>query len=146
MNAWWLENHRREIRYQINHAMNGYTKPYFTDETGRLFRDETGTLDHNDTIPMQITTGRNNFGDELSKNYVGAVVSSERARGTQVSARVDSGEWKPLGQIFKPNHKLTFPDGVRGTDVNYNFTHNSRGATPIIDGVTTYYSREELTF
>jgi hypothetical protein len=42
MNAWWTEEHKREIRFQFNHTMNGYTKPYFTDETGRLFRDETG--------------------------------------------------------------------------------------------------------
>jgi hypothetical protein len=69
MQGWWTEEHKREIRFQFTHTMNGYTKPYFTDETGRLFRDETGNLDNADPIPMEIEFGRNNLGTDQLKQY-----------------------------------------------------------------------------
>lgn len=142
-NTWWLEYHRREIRFQFNHTMHGYTKPYFTDENGMLFRDETGNLDHEDTIPMAIEWGRDNFGTELKKHYHGCTVDAELAAGTMVMAAIDGSEFKPVGQITQTVTEFTFPFTADGHDVNYKFTHNDQGDSPVINGVVTYWSPAE---
>ena len=143
LNAWWPEFHKREIRFQRNHEMHGYTKPYFLDETGRVFRDETGKKDHNDTIPMEIELGENNFNSDLRKTYTSVAVDSIRARTAYISYALDGGEWHNLGQLDENNKVFTFPHNMVGTKINYLITHNDSGEGPIINGVSTYYSTDE---
>lgn len=148
LNAWWTEEHKREFRFQFNHNMNGYTKPYFTDETGRLFRDETGNLDNEDPIPVEIEFGRNNFSTDQKKTYLTALVDSEQARGALIQYSIDSGPFQTLGQITEPVQKMIFPQGgqlIEGRDINYKFTHNDEGNSPILNGIMTYYSGTEGT-
>jgi hypothetical protein len=107
MQGWWTEEHKREIRFQFTHTMNGYTKPYFTDETGRLFRDETGNLDNADPIPMEIEFGRNNFSTDQLKQYFDAI-DSENARGGIMQYSLDNGAFNTLGQTTATSFVLTF--------------------------------------
>lgn len=147
LNAWWEEEHRREIRFQRNHTMSGYTKPYFTDETGRLFRDETGKLDNVDPIPMEIELGRNNFGTDQRKNYSAVLVDSENARGAIVQYAIDGGRFETLGQITGNVEKLIFKQGgqlIEGRDIDYKLVHNDKGDPPIFNGITTYFSVTEV--
>lgn len=146
MNAWWAEEHKREFRFQFNHTMNGYTKPYFTDETGRLFRDETGNLDNADTIPLEIEVGRNNFGTDQTKVYMAALVDSEKAQTASVQYALDGGAFKTLGQITNEVEKLVFKQGgqlIEGRDINYKIVHNDAGSAPEINGLTTYFGVNE---
>ncbi len=143
MNSWWTEEHRREIRFQFNHTMNGFTKPYFTDDTGRLFRDETGNLDNADTIPLEIEFGRSNFGSDLLKTYNTVIVDTERARGTILQYSVDGKQFQTLGQINDKVAKFTFPQSgqlIEGRDIDYKIVHNDEGDAPVFNGLTTYYS------
>lgn len=146
LNAWWPEEHKREFRFQFNHTMNGYTKPYFLDETGRLFRDETGNLDNVDPIPMEIEYGRNNFGTDQKKVYNSILVDSEAARGAILQYSVDGKQHQTLGQIDERVTKLVFPQKgqlIEGRDINYRIVHNDTGDPSIINGLTTYFSLSE---
>lgn len=150
MNATWLELHRREIRFQLEHDMTGYRKPYFQDETGRFFRDEVGNLDHQDTISMRIRFGRTNFGSEFIKTYEGVHVETEYGRTAQLKASVDNGAFESMGQILKDVEQIGFSrlrgGQARGRDINYEITINSIGEPPAIDGLATYFSYEETVF
>lgn len=146
LNAWWAEEHKREIRFQRNYTMHGYTKPYFTDDTGRLFRDETGDLDNADTIPMEVELGRNNFGTDQQKAYLSVLVDSENARGAILQYSIDGGRFETLGQITDRVTKLMFSQNdqlIEGRDINYKIVHNDGGSAPIINGLTTYFSMRE---
>lgn len=145
MNDWWPEYHKRELRFQFIHTMNGYTKPYLTDDTGRLFRDETGNKDHVDTIPFELELGRNNFGDDRLKKFTSCYIESESARLATVNIQIDNGEWIEVGQLTSDTQKLTFPYALEGRDINYYITHNDDSSGPIIDGVTTYYTISETS-
>lgn len=126
--------------------MTGPTKPYFTDETGRLFRDETGNLDNFDPIPVEIEMGRNNFDTDQKKTYHSVLVDSENARGGILQYSIDSGNFEILGQITKNIQKLVFPQGgqlIEGRDINYKFAHNDTGDPPIFNGLVTYYNSSE---
>lgn len=147
MNAWWTEEHKREIRFQFNHTMNGYTKPYFTDETGRLFRDETGNLDNFDSIPMEIDWGRNSFGTDQLKLYMSILINSENARGGIMQFALDNGPFNTLGQTVDPSTKIDFPTKqplAEAHDVDYKFVHNDGGEPPAINGMSTYFKIQEL--
>lgn len=147
MNAWWTEEHKREIRFQLNHNMFGYTKPYFTDETGRLFRDETGNLDNNEAIPMEITLGRSNFGSDQAKRYISVLADSEGARGTKIQYSIDGGRFATLGEMTTPIRKFAFPQGgqlIEGRDINYKIVHNDTGDPPVFNGLTTYTNHVEV--
>ncbi len=146
LNAWWTEEHRREIRYQFNHSMNGYTKPYFTDDTGRLFRDETTNTDNGDPIPMEIEIGRNNLGTDQIKGFNSVLVDSENARGAILQYSEDGDSFNTLGQITDNVQKMVFPQSgqlISGRDINYKIVHNDTGDPTIINGLTTYYYLRE---
>lgn len=147
LNAWWTEEHNREIRFQFNHTMSGYTKPYFTDETGRLFRDETGWTDNGVAIPMEIEWGRNNFGTDQAKRFLTCLIDSENAEGAVLQYSVDNGPFKTLVQITQNVQKIIFPikESIpTGRDIDYKIVHNDTGAPPYINGITTWTSFEEL--
>lgn len=147
MSTWWTEEHRREIRFQRNMTMHGYTKPYFTDDTGRLFRDETGSKDNNDTIPMEIELGRDSFGTDQTKKYIALLVDSENARGSVLQYSIDGKPFITIGQITDNVQKLTFPQNnqfLEGRDIDYKIVHNGDGDPPVINGLTTYYAFVEL--
>lgn len=147
MNAWWFETHKREIRFQFNHGMNGYIKPYFTDETGRLFRDETGNLDNADIIPFEVQLGRNQFGTDAKKTYTAVLVDSEHAAEAIVQYSTDGARFKTLGQIDKNIKKLTFSTArepnVEGRDIDFKFVHSDAGDPPILNGASTVYQVQE---
>jgi hypothetical protein len=148
LNAWWAEEHKREIRFQLNYNMNGYTKLYFTDETGRLFRDETTNLDNFDSIPMEIEIGRDNLGSEQLKRFISVLVDSENARGAVIQYSIDGGPFLTLGQVTDNIQKMVFPQGGQmpeGRDIDYKIVHNDTGDPPVINGLTTYTSYAELS-
>jgi hypothetical protein len=147
MQGWWVEEHKREIRFQFTHTMNGYTKPYFTDETGRLFRDETGNLDNADPIPMEIEFGRNNLGTDQLKQLISMLVDSESARGGIMQYSLDNGAFNTLGQTTGPTTKLVFPTNNQlreAHDINFKFVHNGQGDPPAFNGMSTYFKINEL--
>jgi hypothetical protein len=127
--------------------MHGYTKPYFTDETGRLFRDETGNNDNGESIPMEIEVGRVNFGSDQKKIYNSILIDSENARGAIIQYSIDGGPFRTLGQMTSPIDKFIFGQGgqlVEGRDINYKIVHNDTGDPPIFNGLVTYYSVSEV--
>lgn len=147
LNSWWTEEHKREIRFQLNYTMNGYTKPYFTDETGRLFRDETGNLDNFDPIPFEIEIGRDNLGTDQKKRYMSVLVDSENARGATLHYSLDGGSFNVLGQITDPVSQFIFPQAGQikvSRDINFKIVHNDSGDPPVINGLTVYMSMEEM--
>lgn len=147
LNAWWTEKHKREIRFQFSHTMNGYTKPYFTDDTGRLFRDETTLTDNGESIPMEIEWGRNNLGTDQMKRFMSMLIDSENARGGTLKYSIDNGPFETLCQIVENVHLVSFPtreQQLEGRDINYKFTHNDKGDQPIINGLTSYTTFAEL--
>lgn len=147
MQAWWTEEHKREIRFQFTHTMNGYTKPYFTDETGRLFRDEIGNLDNFDTIPMEVEFGRNNFGTDQLKQYISMLIDSESARGGIMQYSLDNGPFNTLGQTTAPSTKLVWTTNNQlkeGHDINYKFVQNDGGDPASLNGLSTYFKLQEL--
>lgn len=127
--------------------MNGYTKPYFTDETGRLFRDETGNTDNGEPIPMEIEIGRDNLGTDQLKRFISVLVDSENARGAVLQYALDGGNFITLGQITDNVQKMVFSQNDQlpeGRDIDYKIVHNDVGDPPMINGVTTYTSFAEL--
>lgn len=145
MNAWWMEYHKREIRYQFPHTMHGYTKNYFTDDTGRLFRDDIGNLDQADTIPFELTIGRRDMGTRFLKKYDAMIVESEAARGTQIFISLDNGNWINVGQIERDVQEVRIPSNILpGRDINIKFSNNDQGNRPVIDGVEVFYSVQEV--
>lgn len=147
MNAFWPEYHIREQRFQFNHTMSGYTKPYFTDETGRFYRDETGNTDDGAVIPMEVELGRNQFGTDANKTYTAVLVNSEEASEATLLYSTNGEQFKPLGQIDKNVNKFSFstsrqPD-VEGRDINYKFVHSDAGTAPILNGLSTTYQVQE---
>lgn len=147
LNSWWPEEHTREIRFQFMHTMNGYTKPYFTDDTGRLFRDETGNQDHLSSIPMVIDWGRSNLGVDQKKIFNSVLVDSEKADGASLQYSIDGGAFHTLPQtIDKAVSLLRFPQTgqlIEGRDIDYKLVHNEKGESPIINGLTTFFSASE---
>lgn len=139
-NVWWPEYHRREFRFQFRHRMHGYKKPYFVDETGRLWRDETGNLDGVDTIPFEVELGRDNLGVTLRKNFNSCFVDTDQAVGVQLLASVDGSEFNYLGELLKRTNEFIFKYGTEGYDINYKFTHNGNTDPPVINSDTTYWS------
>jgi hypothetical protein len=143
LNIWWPELHTREIRFQFIHTMNGYTKPYFTDENGYLFRDETGLTDANNSIPMMLEFGRTNCGTEQAKIFASVLIDSERTRTGVMQYALDNGNWQTLGQITEDIGELTFPGKEiqkKGHDINLRFLHNSLGDPPYFNGWEIYWN------
>lgn len=147
-NSWSTEFHKRNFRFQFNHTMNGYTKPYFTDDTGRLFRDETGNLDSADTIPFELELGRDNMGTDQTKGFMSALLNSENARGGSLQYSVDGGSWQTFPeQIVSPVQPFIFPQGgqrLEGRDINYKIVQNDAGDPPIVNGITTFRTLTEM--
>jgi hypothetical protein len=148
LNAWWTEEHKRNIRVQFNHNMHGYTKPYFTDDTGRLYRDETGNLDDADPIPMEVELGRDTFGTPQKKGYSSVLAEAENARTMSLQYSVDGGPFKTLGQLTDFVNVFPFKQkgqAVEGRDINYKVVHNDSGEPPLFNGLITYHSVTEAT-
>ena len=127
--------------------MNGYTKPYFTDDTGRLFRDETTNTDNGEPIPMEIEIGRSNLGTDQAKRFLSVLVDSESAQGASLQYSLDGGRFETLGQLTQNVQKLLFPQGgqlVEGRDIDYKLVHNDTGEPPIFNGLTTYTTFSEV--
>lgn len=146
LNIWWPEQHTREIRFQFNHTMNGFTKPYFTDENGYLFRDETGLTDAGNSIPMMVEFGRTNCGTEQAKIFASVLIDSERTRTGLMQYKLDNKNWETLGQITEEIGELTFPSkDIRklGHDINLRFTHNNTGDPPYFNGWSIYFNNKQ---
>lgn len=139
-NSWWVETHKREHRFQFRHRMHGYKKPYFIDETGRMFRDETTNKDHFDTIPFEVEWGRDNFGSELNKNYHSVTTDADRMEATVLMASIDGGQYKTVGQLTQKIQEHTFKFGTSGHDISYKYLYNDDGNGPIINGQITFWS------
>lgn len=146
LNIWWYEEHNREQRFQFTHTMNGFTKPYFTDENGYLFRDETGSTDFGRSISMQIETGRTNCGTEQQKTWMALQVDSEKARGSIIQYALDgSDEWRSFEgvQLTDDIQTIAFPQNeklVQSRDINIRIVHNDYGEAPVVNGMTIYFN------
>lgn len=128
--------------------MNGYTKPYFTDDTGRLFRDETGNLDNADTIPFELDFGRDNLATDQTKGFMSVLVNSENARGAQLQYSIDGGSFQTFAeQIINSVQGMIFPQSgqrLEGRDIDYKFVHNDAGDPPAVNGITTFRTLTEM--
>lgn len=144
-NDWGVETHKREHRFQFRHKMHGYKKPYFIDETGRMFRDETGNLDHHDNIPFEVEWGRDNFGTELVKSYHSVTTDADRMESAVLHYSLDGKQFTNLGQLTEKIQSFNFPYGISGNDINYKYTHNDDGPGPILNGQQTFWSSMENT-
>jgi len=125
------------------HTMNGYTKPYFTDENGYMFRDETGLTDAGNPIPMMLEFGRTNCGTEQEKIFEAALVNSERCRTGLIQYQLDGRNWETLGQLTADVQELNFTlseEKKTGHDINLRFTHNSASDPPFFNGFTVYFN------
>lgn len=123
--------------------MNGYTKPYFTDENGYMFRDETGLTDAGLTIPALLEFGRTNCGTEQAKIFESVLIDSERTRTGIMQYQLDGGNWETLGQITEEIGELNFNLGTQkkiGHDINLRFTHNNQGDPPYFNGWSIYFN------
>lgn len=143
LNIWWTETYNREHRFQFIHQMNGYTKPYFTDNNGYLFRGETGLTDFGASIPMIVEFGRNNLGTEQSKAYLSVQIDSENARGGIIQYSLDGGDFQTLGQIKDDVETLVFPQKaqlVQSRDIDFQFVHNDYGDPPVLNGITVWFN------
>ena len=147
LNIWWKEYHNRNIRYQFMHNMNGFTKPYFTDDNGYLFRDETGLTDAGISIPMMVEFGRTNCGTEQQKIFDAVQIDSERTRTGLMQYSLDGGDWRTLGQIDMDITTMVFPQKKpelkTGHDINLRFVHNNAGDPPFFNGWTLYFDNYE---
>lgn len=148
LNIYWYEVHNREMRFQFMHTMNGYTKPYFTDENGYLFRDETGLTDNGQSIPFMVRTGRNNCGTEQSKAWNALQVDSENARGAVISYSLDGGDWKTHNnwQLKDNIQTLNYPQRgqlISSHDIDFMIQHNDYGDAPAVNGATVYFTLNE---
>lgn len=128
--------------------MNGYEKPYFTDENGYLFRDETGITDNGESIPFMIRTGRNNCGTEQSKAWNALQLDSENARGAQIYYSLDGGDWAshPNWQMKDNIQTLNFPQRnklIGSHDIDFMIQHNDYGEAPAVNGLTVYFNLKE---
>jgi len=147
LNIWWPELHNREMRFQFIHTMNGFTKPYFTDENGNMFRDETGNTDAGLSIPMLVEFGRTNCGTEQQKIFDAVQIDSEKTRTGLFQYSLDGGNWQTLGQIDMDITTMVFPQKKpelkTGHDINLRFTHNNSGDQPFVNGWTIYFDNYE---
>jgi len=128
--------------------MNGYRKPYFTDENGYLFRDETGFTDNGLSIPMIIDSGRTNCGTEQAKTWGALQVDSENARGAIVQLSFDGGDWQtyPGWQLKDNIQTLNFPQRgelIKSRDIDVRLVHNDYGDPPSVNGFTVYFAVAE---
>lgn len=127
--------------------MFGQVQPYFTDDTGRLFRDEVTNTDNGEPIPMEVEFGRDNLGTNQLKNFSAVLVDSEDARGAIVQYSLDGGQFRTLGQITENVQKLIFPQNdqlIEGRDINIKITHNDTGDPTVVNGISVYYSMKEF--
>lgn len=148
LNIWWYEVHNREQRYQFLHSMNGFRKPYFTDENGYLFRDETGYTDAGNPIPMVIESGRTNCGTEQRKTWGALQIDSESARGAQIYVSYDGSDWTtyPGWQLSDNIQTLNFPQSGQlkaSRDIDVMLMHQDKGEPPAVNGFTIYFSLVE---
>lgn len=147
LNIWWSELHNREMRFQFIHTMNGFTKPYFTDENGNMFRDETGNTDAGLSIPMLVEFGRTNCGTEQQKIFDAVQIDSEKTRTGLMQYSLDGGNWQTLGQIDVDITTMVFPQKrpelKTGHDIDLRFTHNNTGDQPFFNGFTLYFDNYE---
>ncbi len=128
--------------------MNGYRKPYFTDENGYLFRDETGLTDAGNSIPMILESGRTNCGIEQRKTWGALQVDSENARGAIIQVSFDGGDWKtfPNWQLKDNIQTLNFPQKgqlLASRDIDVRIVHNDYGDPPAVNGFTVYFALSE---
>lgn len=148
MNIWSVEYHTRNIRYQREYEMTGYRKTYFTDDTGKVFRDETGNTDAGDPIEFELQTGRLNFGQEQVKNYIGMYLETENARGARIMVSVagidENPQFQSVGQVESTIQNTTFPQNMTtGRDIDVKITHMGPGDRPVISGISIFSSLME---
>lgn len=148
MNIWSFEYHTRNIRYQKEYEQTGYKKTYFTDDTGKVFRDETGNTDAGDPIEFEVETGRLNFGQEQVKNYIGMYLETENARGARVMVSVagidENPQYQSVGQIESTIQNITFKQNMTtGRDISVKITHMGPGDRPVLSGISIFSSLME---
>lgn len=147
-NTWSIERHSQNINIQAIDDYTGEEKPYFFSDDGYLYIDETGNLDHDKIIPLEVETGRDNFGSEQIKKYDAMLIYSEGAIGSSVKVSVDGGDFQTVGHIEDPVQYIKFPergpDKLRlGTSASCKVLNASAGDPPSIQGIVWYYDIQE---
>ncbi len=116
------------------------------DDTGKVFRDETTNTDAGDLIPFEVETGRENFGTEQVKNYLGCYVETQSARGALLYVSIDGTQYIQVAQITENNQQVLFPGNLKtGRDISYKLVHVNAGDRPVFVGISSYYSMLEST-
>jgi hypothetical protein len=147
-NAWTIERHSQNILIQATDDYTGVEKPYFFSDDGYLYIDETGNLDHDKVIPLEVETGRDNFGSEQLKKYDAMLIYSEGAIGSSLKISIDDGDFQTVGHIENSVQYVKFPergaDKPRiGTSVSCKLSSGSIGDPQKIQGIVWYYDIQE---
>jgi hypothetical protein len=145
-NNWTEEKHTRNILYQLNHDESGVVKPYFLDDTGKMFMDETGNTDDGTPITTELELGRDNQTNEWKKRYQGCYVYGTNLAGATVKLALEGGEHVDRGQITGNVTKIAFPNTTEGRDCNYLITNTNTGDAEQIEGIATYLTEEQDGF
>lgn len=121
-------------------------RAFFQDDTGKVFTDDYGNLDDTETIPFEVESNQDNFGIDELKSYNKAFVYAKKAKGTLVQYSIEGARWETLGELVGTITKLDFKRNLEGRDIAYQFVSNTKGESPIIEGISTHFSVTEAQY
>lgn len=147
-NAWSPEHLAYPPLIQFSDDLSGELKPYFLSNNGRLYQDETGNLDDDKPIPFLAGTGRDMFGAEQTKRFVGMLLFTRNCSGLRLQAAVDGGQMETIGIIEGVVCYIEFPQNgdnklPLGVSFDWQIAGNLKGEPPEVEGAVVYYSPEE---
>lgn len=147
-NTWTRDILTKTVANRLSSDMSGNMRPYFTDTAGQMWLDEQGNLDDTVTIPMYVRLGRDDNGNELSKNYHGFFIYGKNVASTTVKLSMDGKDFFTVGQLTKRISKIPVKQNVpsQGKDYDLEITNNSEGDPLSIEGICIYSSLEQDSF
>lgn len=147
-NNWSIERLGVNVLMQTTDDYTGTEKPYFYSDDGYIYLDESSNLDNTSTIPLEIETGRDNFGTEQLKKYDSMLIYSEGAVNSSIKISVDGGRYQTVGNIQGPVQYIKFPERgpgqpPLGTSVSCKILNANPGDPGKIEGIVWYYDIQE---
>lgn len=147
-NSWTVERHSQNAVIQAVDDYTGVKRPYFFSDDGYLYVDEIGNLDHDKVIPLEVETGRDNFGSEQLKKFDAMLIYSEASIGSSIKVSIDNSDFITVGQITSGVQYIKMPERGSGkppigTSVSCKILNASAGDPPVIQGIVWYYDIQE---
>lgn len=148
-NTWTRDILTKTVTNRLVSDMNGLNmRTYFTDTAGQMWLDEEGNLDDTDTIPMYIKLGRDNAGTDFMKDANGFYVYGNNVAGTSVKFQAGDNDPVDLAQLTGDVTRVPVKNNVQSQGRYYTleFTNNSKGDAPSIEGISPYLDEIEDGF